>query len=196
MTNRAATRQIILEAAIRCIERYGLDRVTTRRIAQEAGTNLASINYHFRTKEQLIEETLSVTIEHMLEDVLQALAVTDRPFDATLREVFRYLITGSRKFPGLSKAHLSQAVLERRPNSVGARAMMRIFNGLLARAGRAYPRRKPDWLRLRLAQVMDSIMFTVLAPHFFGAQTRRRKLTEAQSVALANSYADLFLCGL
>ena len=39
-------RQLILEAVVTCIEKYGIDKLTTRRIAEAAGTNVASINYY------------------------------------------------------------------------------------------------------------------------------------------------------
>ena len=68
MAEKHATRQLILEAAIGCIEKYGLENVTTRKIAQQAGTNIASINYHFRSKDELIAETLTLTSKHMLEE--------------------------------------------------------------------------------------------------------------------------------
>ena len=53
MPDRSKTRRSILEAVVTCIEKYGIDKVTTRKIAVEAGTNLASINYYFRSKENL-----------------------------------------------------------------------------------------------------------------------------------------------
>ncbi len=73
MAEKNATRRAILEAVVTCIEKYGIDKVTTRKIAVEAGTNIASINYYFRSKDELIEETLSMTIHHMMEDVFLAI---------------------------------------------------------------------------------------------------------------------------
>lgn len=40
----------IIEAAIECIEQFGLKGATNRRIAEKAGVNLAAINYYFRSK--------------------------------------------------------------------------------------------------------------------------------------------------
>ena len=54
MTEKTATRGLIIEAVIDCIEKYGIDKVTTRRIAEQAGTNIASINYYFRSKDVLL----------------------------------------------------------------------------------------------------------------------------------------------
>jgi AcrR family transcriptional regulator len=196
MPRKPATRQLILEAVIACVEKYGLEHVTTRRIAQEAGTNIASINYHFRSKDQLISETLSLTINHMLQDVLSALSDTSKPFEATLQEVFRYLLDGSWRFPGISRAHLSQAVIARRKDAVGARAMQKVFQGLVQRAVQAYPRKKPALLRLRMAQIMESILFVLLTPDFFSVAGGRNPTSARQARLQAESYTSLFLRGI
>jgi AcrR family transcriptional regulator len=193
MAEKHATRQLILEAAIDCIEKYGLENVTTRRIAQQAGTNIASINYHFRSKDELLAETLALTSKHMLEDVLRTLETSREPFEATLREVFRYLLEGSWRFPGMSRAHLSQAIMTGRRDSAGARAMIKIFDRLAERAAEAYPRKYKEVLHMRLAQVMCSILFLVLSPDFFGIMTGKRMSKAEQAQLYASSFATLFI---
>src|SRR5512140_2849807 len=112
MPEKTATRQLILEAVVTCIEKDGIDKVTTRKIAVEAGTNIASINYHFRSKDELMAEALSMTIKHMLEDVFVAIDDTQHSFEAALANVVFYILDGSRQFPGISRAHLYRAVMQ------------------------------------------------------------------------------------
>jgi AcrR family transcriptional regulator len=193
MAQKHATRQLILEAAIDCIEKFGLENVTTRRIAQRAGTNIASINYHFRSKHELLAETLALTSKHMLEDVLLTLERSPRSLETTLREVFRYLLEGSWRFPGMSRAHLSQAIMTGRRDTAGARAMIKIFDRLAERAAEAYPRKYKEVLRMRLAQVMCSILFLGLSPDFFGIMTGKRLSKVEQAQLYANSFATLFI---
>jgi AcrR family transcriptional regulator len=50
------TRERIMDAAIRILARDGMKGMTTRAIAREAGTNQALINYHYRTKDNLLLE--------------------------------------------------------------------------------------------------------------------------------------------
>ncbi len=45
------TEEKIILAAINCIEKYGLENTTIRKIGEEAGTNSASISYYFRSKD-------------------------------------------------------------------------------------------------------------------------------------------------
>lgn len=48
-------REEFIEAAARVIAHEGVDRATTRRIAQEAGAPLAALHYCFHSKEELLE---------------------------------------------------------------------------------------------------------------------------------------------
>jgi len=52
------TKQRIMDAAVRIFSRKGFSNTTMRQITAEAGVNLAAVNYHFGSKENLIEEIL------------------------------------------------------------------------------------------------------------------------------------------
>jgi AcrR family transcriptional regulator len=71
-----------VEGALRCIERLPLHRVTSRAIAEESGANLASITYHFDSKDQLLTEAVIAGLDRWLEEIsrsLQDLAAADAP---------------------------------------------------------------------------------------------------------------------
>jgi AcrR family transcriptional regulator len=57
-----STRESIMDAAIKILSREGMKALTTRAIAREAGVNQALINYHYRTKSNLLLE-LSQALE-------------------------------------------------------------------------------------------------------------------------------------
>lgn len=50
------TRQRIIEASIHLFGLKGFDGTSTREIARMAGVNIASLNYHFRSKQNLLQE--------------------------------------------------------------------------------------------------------------------------------------------
>jgi AcrR family transcriptional regulator len=192
MPDRSATRRLILEAVVTCIERYGIDKLTTRRIASEAGTNIASINYHFRSKDELLAEALSMTITHMLEDVSAAIDDLTRPFDLVLADVIFYLLDGSRQFPGVSRAHLYQAVIQGDHQSISAKAILKVFDRLVQRAVREFPEKSPRELRLVLSQLMSSIMFFMLDRNFFPLPREFQPVSPKNTRALADFYTRQF----
>ncbi len=192
MAENSATRRLILEAVVACIEKYGIDKLTTRKIAVEAGTNIASINYHFRSKDELLAEALSMTIKHMMEDVFVAIDDVQQSFEITLGNVIFYLLDGSRQFPGVSRAHLYKAVVQRDRESVSAQAIVKVFDRLVQRAVHEYPAKDPRMLRLALAQILSSIMFTLLSPDFFPLPREYQLRSPKSARALAEAYTREF----
>lgn len=101
----------IIEAAIDCIEEFGLKGATNRRIAEKAGVNLAAINYYFRSKENLIEKVMETTLHNAFdwEDIqkLPGSSAKERCI-----AVFEDLIEGGCKFPGISRAHFYDLIAD------------------------------------------------------------------------------------
>ena len=186
-------RQLIIDAVLTCVEKYGIDRLTTRRIAEQAGTNIASINYYFRSKEQLVDEALTMTVNHMVQDVIAVTEAPDLSFEQVLKEVFFYLLDGVMRFPGISMAHLYGAVVEKRYDSPGAKGINKVFDSLVQRAIREYPSQDPDGLRLLLAQIVGSVMFTMLAPNLLPVAKKYQPVTAEHCRLLAEEYARVIL---
>ena len=65
-TDRSDTRAKILEAAFRRLATEGYAALSVREIAKDAGVNHALINYHFRTKDQLVIEVLDTANRRLL----------------------------------------------------------------------------------------------------------------------------------
>jgi TetR/AcrR family transcriptional regulator, regulator of cefoperazone and chloramphenicol sensitivity len=198
MTDKTSTRQAILEAVVTCIETHGIEKLTTRRIAEAAGTNLAAINYHFGTKDELVAEALAMTLQHMLEDVIAAIEKVE-PFASMIEEVFFYLIDGSRRFPGITTAHLYALVVRHEYDSAAGRAMRDVLARLLDRAAAEYPDDDADELGFVLAQVFAAILFTMIAPGYLpvaeGYQLADDGDSNARHRALARRYTSmLFAC--
>src|SRR3546814_17714118 len=53
-----STREIILDTAEALFARQGHDGTSMRQITSEAGVNLAAVNYHFGSKEALVQAVL------------------------------------------------------------------------------------------------------------------------------------------
>ncbi len=61
------TREKILDAAFRQLASEGYGALSVREIARDAGVNHALINYHFRTKDQLVIAVLDAVNQRLLE---------------------------------------------------------------------------------------------------------------------------------
>ncbi|AXK36198.1 TetR/AcrR family transcriptional regulator [Streptomyces armeniacus] len=66
-------REDLLEGAKRCLLAKGYARTTARDIVRESGTNLASIGYHYGSKDALLREALFAAMGEWADDVQQAL---------------------------------------------------------------------------------------------------------------------------
>jgi AcrR family transcriptional regulator len=69
-----SNRQSLIDGTLRCLDRLPPDRVTARAIAEESGANLASIGYHFGSKDALITEAVITGLDRWLEEIADALS--------------------------------------------------------------------------------------------------------------------------
>ncbi|MFF2550155.1 TetR/AcrR family transcriptional regulator [Nocardia sp. NPDC058058] len=73
------TREDLLAGAKKCLAERGLARTTVRDIVAASGTNLAAINYHFGTRDQLLNQAMLESTGESVTRVLESL-----PDDADL----------------------------------------------------------------------------------------------------------------
>jgi AcrR family transcriptional regulator len=71
-------REDLLAGARRCLEERGYARTTARDLVAASGTNLASIGYHFGSKEALLNEAIAESFQEWAERV-RALALAAVP---------------------------------------------------------------------------------------------------------------------
>lgn len=101
-----STRGKILDAAISVIEREGVERATVRAIAAEAGVNIAAINYHYRSKEELMNAAIESTWRQASGDLRELLTVKPDAIAEGIEALILYLLRGGRDFPNVTRAHL------------------------------------------------------------------------------------------
>ena len=97
----------IIDATIVCIEKYGLDQITIRKISEEASVNSAAISYYFRSKNTLIDKVMQITLENAFrwEDFkyTESMSLEDQ-----LNEIFIFFANNSMIYKNLGKAHVIQ----------------------------------------------------------------------------------------
>jgi AcrR family transcriptional regulator len=156
----------ILDAAIECIERYGINGTTNRKIAAIAGVNSAAINYYFRSKETLVQRVMQVTLENAFDwkDIEKLPGATPRERCAA---VFNDIVKGGCNYPGITRAHFYEILNE---GNYDSQVVERFsdFIGHLADdlQARGSTLEKND-LRLACMQIATASMMMVLAPRLF-----------------------------
>jgi AcrR family transcriptional regulator len=196
MTDQPSTKERIKLATIEAIEQYGIEDVTIRIIAEKANANIASINYHFRTKDDLLQEVLQMTIDHMLEDVFTEVDRPDHDLRSLLQQVLFYLIDGCRRYPGITTAQLRQPIIEKDFDNPGAAGIRRALDQLTGRVIDMLPNQDPDQVRFVIARIMGSIMFMMVTPHFLESNPAGFPDDEAGCRRLAQRYTELALAAL
>ncbi|WP_030516136.1 TetR/AcrR family transcriptional regulator [Nocardia sp. NRRL WC-3656] len=73
------TREDLLSAAKHCLAERGYARTTVRDIVAASGSNLAAINYHFGTRDNLLTQAMIESSAEAVQQILDALAESSEP---------------------------------------------------------------------------------------------------------------------
>lgn len=153
----------IIEAAIECIEQFGLKGATNRRIAEKAGVNLAAINYYFRSKENLIARVMETTLNNAFDwDDVQTLP------GSTAKErciaVFEELLEGGCNYPGITRAHFYDLITEGNYNSQIVKRYSDFTKKLSEDLYQRGTNLTREQLNLACAQIASACFMAILAP--------------------------------
>lgn len=170
----AETRERVLEIAERLFAERGLDAVSIRDIIAAAGANLGAINYHFGTKDGLIEAVFERRMVPSTRERLRALeavekAAGDRPpkLEAVLEAIFRPVVEEAMdpKRGGITFGKLMARCLVD-PNPVMERVMRSHFSTTVKRfdaaLSRAMPNLSPEDVFWRMHLLMGGLHQSLL----------------------------------
>src|SRR5688572_6447705 len=87
---RSETEQRFLDAAERLLVEIGYARITTRKLAEEAGANLGLVHYYFGTMEELFVQVLERFTDALITRQ-RAMYASPAPYIEKWREAMRYL---------------------------------------------------------------------------------------------------------
>jgi AcrR family transcriptional regulator len=89
---RSAAEEALLDAAERLLVDVGYARITTRRLAEEAGVNHGLVHYYFGSNENLLVRALERFTERLIVRQRE-LYSADAPFVEKWRTAMRYLVS-------------------------------------------------------------------------------------------------------
>lgn len=101
VANDASTEEKIKDAAKKIFLRKGYAATRTRDIAQEAGLNLALLNYYFRSKEKLFDIIMMENLQHFIEGIREILNDKQTTLDRKVETVVATYIDLLKQQPDL-----------------------------------------------------------------------------------------------
>lgn len=102
MSPQHSNRGELIEGTLRCLERLPAERITARAIAEESGANLASITYHFGSKDDLLTTAIIEGLDRWLAEVERGFAGLRSPTPrAKFRRAGEVIDTSRRRHAGL-----------------------------------------------------------------------------------------------
>ena len=156
----------ILLAAIECVEKYGVQETTNRKIAEMAGTNSAAINYYFRSKEVLIQRVMERTLANAFDWKDFAELQADTPQEYCVG-IFDNLIEGAVKYPGITRAHFYELITSGNYESPVVKSLNDFIHHLcleLKQRGMIMDQKE---LEAACLQITSAVFFIALCPRIF-----------------------------
>jgi AcrR family transcriptional regulator len=176
MSPQRSNRSSLIDGTLRCLERLPPERVTARAIAAESGANLASITYHFGSKDDLVTEAVIEGLDRWLDEIDRAMGELA---PAGPRERFRraaQLFEASRQsHTGLAKnfvAALARAQHDPKVREILAEGYRRTRPSVAAILGLGDDRAAEDAAGLALA-LFHGLMFQALLDPALTIEGRR-----------------------
>lgn len=167
------TKERILDAAEALFMMHGYEATSLRAITASAGVNLAAVNYHFGSKEELFQAVLTRRLDPMNQRRLDLLAALERgahpqpvACDRILGALFIPALElardrergGTNFLRLLGRAYADPAPFIRRFLSEQYARMIERFKAAFARALPELPRRELSW---RLHFMMGALSYTL-----------------------------------
>ena len=163
----APAKERIFNAAVDCLEEFGLDKLTIRLIARKAGVNSASINYYYGSKDALVDIVMKKTLEEMTKMPAELFEAASGPLSARLEAFFVGLLDGMFHWRNVTRAHLYAPIMEGRYDTEFFTGFNIFLNALLEQSLKADPGVDVQALRLTLIEIFSAALLPGLLPKAF-----------------------------
>jgi AcrR family transcriptional regulator len=168
MNNDQASNKII-DATIKCIGEYGVQSVTNRLIAKEAGVNSAAINYYFSSKENLINEAIKRSLDNYFTEFLNTSLEKNEEQD--IKQILEKFLTDtlrdSIETPYFIKSYFYEPFVNNNYNGIFVSRFNLFLSQLSDVADVSVLGNSEEEVKMSLLQIVSSLMFINLMPDFF-----------------------------
>ncbi|MDA3809335.1 MAG: TetR/AcrR family transcriptional regulator [Spirochaetaceae bacterium] len=191
MSAKENTRLKILMGTLKILGEEDVRSITVRRIAQETGVNIALIQYHFGSKEKLIEESLSY-FGNKMSGMIDATNITEDDPAGQLGNFIFSFVKQLTTFPGFTRSIMfrfmkGQKVPAKAYENI-EKSRINLFNILK----RLKPELSDEIIQLQVFQMMSSIMYPILLDKgiktFMGSDLKNDKDWKEYTKVLLKTY--------
>lgn len=159
------TKEKILNTAYKIAGEQGFHKITVRKIAKEAGVNVAAVNYHFRNKENLLRETVLVfvtTMQELIDQLFDGRELNPQNFEEILMKITEKQLEN----PGIIKSIYISLIRGDVPFKNGEQTISKIFNDLVAATKNKVPFADENSIRIIFVQIFAEVLYPVLLGNF------------------------------
>ncbi len=183
MSPQRSNRASLIEGTLVCLEKLPPERVTARAITEESGANLASIAYHFGSKDNLVTEAVVEGLDRWLADVTASVENLE-----SADPVERYRLAGEaieasrRRHSGLARnfiGALAKAQHDARVRQLLADGFRRTRPAVAALLGLGSDQTGEDAAGLTLA-LFNGLLFQTLLDPDLAFEGDRMRLAQAR----------------
>lgn len=175
-------RQTILRATTTCLEQYGIDATTVRRIAATAGVNLAAINYYFGSKNRLVEAALAKATEARYATTLAELAAAIASARGDIRRgtdaFFQNYLAAAFQRPNTACAILRDALTRQDYAGPPVQELRRFVEGFERSIASAMPEPTQPARRAAVLHVWATVQNLAMLPELFANLSPAKELPE------------------
>jgi AcrR family transcriptional regulator len=129
--DEATTREKVLRAAVRLLSKSAPEKLTIRQITAQAGVNAAAINYHFRSKENLVDEAVFAFSQQAFASGMKILRDAGLPPGERLLRFFKGYAFGLVEFRGATMAAFAGVMNARGAEGRYAGMMRELFAAVM-----------------------------------------------------------------
>jgi AcrR family transcriptional regulator len=161
-------RERIVYGTMICLERDGMDALTVRAIAREAGVNVAAVNYYFGSKERLLEEVRTRQLAAGFSDPVghldAMLAIPDLTEAEALQQFLAGFIRDMAQYPRTTEAYLHDALTRQDYGGPTFVALNGFLEDFLVRTRDLLAEGDDLAQRLSVTQLWSAILFLGMLP--------------------------------
>jgi AcrR family transcriptional regulator len=191
-----STRERIVYATMTCLERDGIDALTVRSIALEAGVNVAAVNYYFGSKDRLLDEVrrrqLASGFSDPVSELDMLLAIPDLTRAEALQQFLAGFIRDMTRYPRTVEAYMHDALMRQEYEGAAFSALNGFMSVFLERTRDLLADGDETAQRVSVAQLWSAILFLGLLPRatepFLGRSPVAEDVIEVYAARLVQQF--------